>query len=220
MKTILLTMAALSGLSVAAPAAAQPWNSHRTQSAELQMRIDEGVRSGAISRRELRPLRDSLQQLVMLERQFGDQGISGREHAVLQQRSASLRQQIHMAQGTGNGHHNDDRRATWEDSYDREHRAGWEDRYLRDRDAAWTSRFGRDDRFGANARFDRPNRGDRFAGDVRVGQRTSMRMGALPEQFREEFRDDEDVYYRYDDRRIYQVDRRTDLIRGLIDIVN
>ena len=220
MKTMLLTMAALSGLSIAAPVAAQPWNSHRTQSAELQTRIDEGVRSGAISRRELRPLRESLQQLVMLERQFSDQGISGREHAVLQQRSASLRQQIHMAQGAGHGRHNDDRRATWEDSYDREHRAGWEDRYLRDRDAAWASRFGRDDRFGANARFDRPNRGDRFAGDVRVGQRTSMRMGAMPVQFREEFRDDEDVYYRYDDRRIYQVDRRTDLIIGLIDILN
>ncbi len=220
MKTILLTMAALSGLSVAAPAAAQPWNSHRTQSAELQTWIDEGVQSGAISRRELRPLRDSLQQLVMLERQFSDQGISGREHAVLQQRSASLRQQIHMAQGPGNGRHDDDRRTTWEDSYDREHRAGWEDRYLRDRDAAWASRFGRDDRFGANARFDRPNRGDRFAGDVRIGQRSSVRMGALPEQFHEEFRDDDDVYYRYDDRRIYQVDRRTDLILGLIDILN
>lgn len=220
MKTILLTMVALSGLSVAAPAAAQPWNSHRTQSAELQMRIDEGVRSGAITRRELQPLRHSLQQLVMLERQFGDRGISGREHAILQQHSAGLRQQINVAQREGHGRDHDDRRASWENSYDREHRAGWEDRYLRDRDAAWASRFGRDDRFGANARFDRPNRGDRFAGDVRVGQRGSARMGALPEQFREEFRDDADVYYRYDDSRIYQVDRRTDLIRGLIDILN
>jgi hypothetical protein len=69
-------------------------------------------------------------------------------------------------------------------------------------------------------RFDRANRGDRFAGDVRVGQAASMRMTELPEQYRARFADDERVYYRYDDHRIYQVDRRDGLVLGLLDMVD
>lgn len=219
MRTTFMTMAALAALSVAAPAAAQPWNGHRNHSGELQMQIDAGFRSGAISQNEATTLRASLRRLVQLERRFSPNGISGRENALLRQRSNALRQQINVAERSGAGRSDRDR-ASWDDRYDREHRADWENRYARDRDAAWESRDGRGDRFGSNARFDRPNRGDRFAGDARIGQHTSMRMGVLPAQYRDEFRDDEDVYYRYDDRRIYQIDRRTDLILRLLDVAN
>lgn len=191
MKTIFMTMAALSALSVAAPASAQPRHDHRTQSGELRMQIDAGVRTGAISRRELQPLQNSLRQLIGLERQFGINGISGREHATLRQRGALLRQQIAMAERSGHGR---DGRADWNDRND--------------------GKPG----FASNGRFDRPNRGDRFAGDVRVGQRASARMLALPERYRDEFRDGDDVYYRYDDRRIYQIDRRSHLIMALLDM--
>jgi hypothetical protein len=68
--------------------------------------------------------------------------------------------------------------------------------------------------------LNRPNRGDRFAGDARIGQRTTYRMAGMPQQYREQFRDDDQVYYRYDDRRIYQVDRRTNLIVGLLDMID
>ena len=192
MKTMYMTMTALSALAVAAPASAQRWDAHRTQSSELGIQIDAGVRTGTISRREMSPLRDSLRQLIRLERAFAaTNGISGREHATLQQRSATLRQQINMAERSGN------RRNVRSD---------------------WNDRDSRQDRFGTNLRFDGPNRGDRFAGDARVGQRISVRMLAVPEQYRNEYRDNDDVYYRYDDRRIYQVDRRTDMILGLRDM--
>lgn len=241
MKIAFLTMAALSALAVSAPAAAQPRSANHTNSDELQMRIDAGVANGAISQRELAPLRDGLRRLVSLERQFSRNGISGREHGTLQRAGSSLRQQIHFAERDGyrsnDAVYNGERRAEWELRYDREHRAEWEARYLRDRDAVWEGRFaarrsGGQDRFGSDwssdgrdrtryhEGFDRPNRGDRFAGDVRVGQRISHRMVNLPVQHRAHFVDDDQVYYRYDDDRIYRVDRRTDMIVAMLDILS
>ena len=276
MKTILMTMAALSALSVAAPATAQLRNGVRaTQSGELRMQIDAGVHTGAISRHELLPLQNSLSQLIALERQYSRNGISGREHAALQQRSALLRRQIAMAERNGHGRNG---RADWKDNHERQdsltsngrfeghdrgdrfagdvrigqpasrrmvalpaqYRAdyrdgddvyyGYDDRriYQVDRrtgiikamlDTDWNGGDDRRDRSASNARFDRPNRGDRFNGDVRVGQGTTLRMRALPQQYLAEFLDSGDVYYRYDDRRIYQIDRRTDLILGLLDVM-
>ena len=221
MKIIYLTTAAL---LAAAPAAAQPWQGQRTQSAALQIQIDAGVRSGSISQRELVPLRESLRLLAMRERQFSPGGISGRENAVLQQEGNSLRQQIAFASsqrgyGNGNGRYDTDQRAGWEARYDREHRAAWDERYMRDRDSAWEDRDGRDDRYGSNSRFELSSRGDRFAGDARVGQRATRRMVALPAQYRDEYRDNDEVYYRYDSDRIFEIDRSNGTILRLFDLI-
>ncbi|MFL6843668.1 MAG: hypothetical protein ACJ8ER_02165 [Allosphingosinicella sp.] len=232
MKTIFPTLTAFAVLAVAAPAAAQPWSDHGdgdhgTRSTELQMQIDAGVRSGSITRAELPPLRTGLLQLVRLERQYGVDGISGPEHAALQQRSNALRQQIDRAERTGTGGRYDsagrferEDRTSWEARYDRDHRTAWNERYDRERTAAWDGRFGADDRLGAGDRFDRPNRGDRFDGDVRIGQRYSSRMVALPAEYRVEYRDTDRFYYGFDSDRIYQVDRRTGLILGMFDLTN
>lgn len=229
MKIIFLTMAAAIG--VATPAVAQPWQGRgNQQSVELQTRIDAGVRSGAISQRELPALRDSLRQLNMLERQLGVGGLTGREHATLQQRGNALRQQIDFASGSrgGMGRFDNDDRASWEARYDSEHRAAWDERYANERRTAWES--GRqggmrsDNRFGVgvrgNDRFESSDRGDRFAGDVRIGQRASTRMVALPDQYRSEFRDSDQVYYRYDSERVYEIDRRSNLVVRLFDLVD
>ena len=224
MKIIYLTTAAL---LAAAPAAAQPWQGQRTQSAALQIQIEAGVRSGAISQRELVPLRESLRQLSMLERQYSPGGISGRENARLQQDGNALRQQIAFASSQrgnayGNNRYDTDQRAGWEARYDREHRASWEERYMRDRSAAWDDRDdrdGRDDRYGASSRFEVSSRGDRFAGDARIGQRATRRMVALPDQYRDEYRDSDEVYYRYDSDRIYEIDRGNGLIVRLFDLI-
>jgi hypothetical protein len=180
--------AAVAALAVAAPASAQRWNGRQAQSGELATQIDAGVSTGTISQREMTPLRNSLRQLIRLERAFATNGISSREHASLQQHGANLRRQIDLAGQSGFGRNRPDGRDL------------------------------REDRFGSKLRFDGPNRGDRFAGDARIGGRMSARMVALPEQYRGESRDDADVYYRYDDGRIYQVDRRTNLILGLSDM--
>src|SRR5688500_1529776 len=112
-----------------------------------------------------------------------------------------------------------DRRAGWEERYDREHRAAWDERYISERTAAWEASYGRGDRYGSNSRFESSTRGDRFAGDVRVGQRTSRRMIAVPDQYRDQYRDNAEVYYGFDTDRIFEVDRDSGLILRLFDLI-
>ena len=246
MKTMLLTMTALTGLAFAAPAAAEPWNGGRT--AELQQRIDAGIASGSISSNESGALRTSLRRLVTLEQRYSAGGFTGRENAVLRQRSADLRRDINGAERTDVRR---DRRAAAEDrrarraAADERRAAAAEDRRAdrlasearRDRrdaaeirrDAAADARSDRRDaidqrrdvdaRAAASARFAGVVPGDRFAGDARIGQPASLRMTAMPEAYRDQYRDGDDFYYRWDDKRIYQLDRRTNLIVGLFDTV-
>jgi len=248
MKTIFLTMAA--AICVATPAAAQPWQGRgNQQSVELQTQIDAGVRSGSISQRELPALRTSLRELSMLERQLSLGGLTGRENATLRQHGNELRQQIHFAsqtRGSGrfehggrfdtNGRFDSGDRAGWEARYDSEHRAAWDNRYMSDRNSAWESarqggvrsdnRFdmNRGDRFDmdnrGSSRFEASTRGARFAGDVGIGQRASRRMVEMPDQYRGEFRDSDRVYYRYDSERVYEIDRSTNLVVRLFDLVD
>src|SRR6185503_18779377 len=82
-----------------------------------------------------------------------------------------------------------DSRAAWEARYDRDHRAAWEARYMSDRSAQYDGAFSRDQSSGSNDRFAGPNRGDRFAGDVRVGQHFSSRMGPMPAEYRIDYQD-------------------------------
>ena len=222
MKTIFLTMTALAALAVAAPAAAQPWSGQRASTSNLQLQLDAGIRSGVISRREAIPLRSTLRELISLESQFSRNGFTGRENAALRQRSNMLSRQIRMAERTGPvarwADRDDDRRDGWRDRDD-DRRDGWKDRDNdgRDDNGRWGDRDDRDDRY-VDARFDRPNRGDRFSGDARVGHMAGMRMVALPEQFRDQFRDTDQVYYRFDNGRIYRINRTTNMILGLFDI--
>ena len=108
----------------------------------------------------------------------------------------------------------------------------WERRALRERSrtlnlditAAARSgqgRFNRDDRYSAGFEADDrrgSHRGDRFAGDARVGQHFSDRQVALPMQYRDRYRDSDAAYYRYDNDRVYQIDRVTGVILAMFDI--
>ncbi len=112
MKKLIMTMAALSVVSIAAPAAAQYRGGNLDNRIEhLQDRIQQGVQRGTISRGEAMPLRDRLRQLTRLERQFSRGGFSRNEQRVLQQRIQSLRQQIQYAERSGrhDRHDRDDR---------------------------------------------------------------------------------------------------------------
>ena len=217
MKTMFLTMTALAALSVAAPAAAQPWSGQNANTANLQTQLDAGISNGTISRREASSLRSSLRQLLSLERQFSRGGFTGSENATLRQRSNQLRRDIRTAERSGPS----GRSAGWQDRDD-DRRASWEDRDDDRRDGRdggdrW-GRDGRGDGYAMDPRFDRPNSGDRFAGDARVGHLAGMRMVALPDNFRGQFRDTEEVYHRFDNGRIYRINRRTNMILGLFDI--
>ncbi|HEX8379440.1 MAG TPA: hypothetical protein VF619_02685, partial [Allosphingosinicella sp.] len=133
-KTLLIALAATSAITVAAPASAQSGgyggngygaNSNvEMRSDQLQMRLQAGVRSGAITRAEAMPLREQLRQLTRLEAVYAQGGISGRERADLQHRINSLRQGIRMAERSGDSRYgrDDDRYDRDDDRYDRDDR--------------------------------------------------------------------------------------------------
>lgn len=204
MKTTYLTLAAVSALAVAAPVAAQSWkgdastpqswNGSRSNVSQLQMQIDTGIRRGAITRREATPLRDTLSQLVRMERRFSAGGFSRSESNTLQLRSASLNRLIDRAARNGN------RSAGW----DRDDGRDFADNDRRANDGK--------DHFAAN------DRGDRFSGDLRVGQHFATRPVALPMRYRDRYQDSNASYYSYSDNRIYQIDRATGRILAMFDI--
>ena len=190
MKPITMTMAAVAALSLAAPASAQ-WGHERTYSPRLQAQLDTGISRGTISRRESVALRADLGRLLRLEQRFSPDGISGREHAILMQRSAALAKDIRIASRSFN--RRGDQPMTWES---------------RERNGQWVP----------DARFAGLHPGDRYAGDVRIGQHATDRIMAMPVQYRGEYVDTDRFYYGYDNGRVYQIDRQSRMILALLDM--
>lgn len=204
MKKIYLTLAAASAFAVAAPALAQSWhgdrsmtqswNGGRSSTADLAAELDAGIQSGSISRRSAMRLRAQLRQISQLERQYSYGGFNGWERSDLRDRSRTLSLNIRSAQHLGYG------------------RPGRDDRY---------SELGQREDVRGDFHGDfQHDRGDRFAGDLRVGQHFSARQVALPMEYRERYKDSESSFYRYDDRRVYQIDRVSGLIMAMFDLAN
>ncbi|HEU5066775.1 MAG TPA: hypothetical protein VFT61_01135 [Sphingomicrobium sp.] len=208
MKMIYSLMAGVAALSLAAPASAQwvhepnysqtpntpsstQWGRSRTYSQQLRMQIDAGVSQGTISRRESFALREDLNRLVRLERRFSPNGISGREHAQLLQRSTALAEDIRIASRDHYGRHGDT--------------ASWESGTI---NGQWVP----------DARFAGLHPGDRFNGDARIGQHATARIVNLPAEYRGQYVDDARVYYGYDNGRVYQIDRQSQMILALLDL--
>jgi hypothetical protein len=239
-KIIFIVLAATTAMA-AAPASAQSVghgghtygaNSNiEVRADQLQMRLQAGIRSGAITRAEAMPLRDQLRQLTRLESLYARDGISGRERADLQHRINSIRQGIRMAERSGDSRYgrdddrygrDDDRYGRGADRYDRDDRYGrGDDRYDRGDD-----RYGRGD---VDRGYDRNDDGDyrqsdgrgvvgqimdRVTGNgaLRVGQRASANLGSVPYAYRGQYRDSDSVYYRSDSRNIYQIDAPTQTV--------
>ena len=211
MNKLIATMAAVSALAIAAPAVAQPGyggqqqNNYRGGNADanlsaridqLQMRLQAGIQSGSITRREAGPLRQQLRQLTQLERQYARNGISGQERGELQRRMRDVRQAIRRADG------ND--QARW-DRYDREDGYG--------RDGQWSGGYANE------GQYQQPRSGlggvieSVFGGGgLSVGQRASSGLYGLQGNYRDQYRDGNGAYYRTDGRQIYQIDARTQTV--------
>jgi Spy/CpxP family protein refolding chaperone len=99
MKRILLSLAALTAIS-AMPLAAQaaPWQSVNQRQANLERRIDQGVRSREITRNEAQRLRGDFRTLSRLETQYrrSGGGLSMQERRDLDQRFDRLSQRIYV----------------------------------------------------------------------------------------------------------------------------
>ena len=70
-----------------------------------------------------------------------------------------------------------------------------------------------------DARFAGLHPGDRFTGDARIGQHATARIISMPAQYRGDYVDTDQVYYGYDNGRVYQIDRQSQMILALLDIV-
>ncbi len=95
MKKLLAMAVAASALAVAAPASAQAWQSINQRQANLDSRIDAGVRDGSLSRAEATRLRGEFNTLVRLEARYrSSYGLSMSERADLDRRFDALSSQI------------------------------------------------------------------------------------------------------------------------------
>ncbi|WP_425999328.1 hypothetical protein [Caulobacter sp. DWR1-3-2b1] len=99
MKRLLLSLSALA-IASAAPLAAQaaPWQSVNQRQANLDRRIDQGVRSGQITRPEAQRLRGEFRSLNRLEVQYrrSGGGLSMQERRDLDLRFDRLSQPIYV----------------------------------------------------------------------------------------------------------------------------
>lgn len=230
MKRLLLSLA-ISAAAITGPAVAQaPDNRYQDRPGsyrdddggrgnissrieQLRERIEEGVRSGAISRREALSLRSSLRSLTELERRYSRNGLTNGELQDLQLRLRSLRQEVRQADDGARGRYDD---------WDRQ--GGRDDDRYDDRDGRRDDGRGydRDDsRYDdADDRYpEREQRGGlggvidgvlgRNPATLQVGQRAPTDLYGVPYEYRDQYRDTDQSYYRSDGRQIYQIDVRT-----------
>jgi hypothetical protein len=95
MKKFLAMAVAASALAVAAPASAQAWQSINQRQANLDQRIDAGVRSGDLTRNEAVRLRSEFRDLARLEARYrSSYGLSLAERRDLDRRFDLLSQRI------------------------------------------------------------------------------------------------------------------------------
>ena len=231
MKRVLYAMTAVSALAIAAPAAAQ-WQREfevRTDAefnqrfdARLDMienRLDDGVDAGSIDRTEARNMRAQLRTLTRLQREYSYNGLTQRERAELVRQLQTLRQEIRMADSERRGRGYSQRYGSYEDDdwFEDEYQGrggpydadgdGWDDRDC-DRDGDVDSGTCDARREGLGGFIDTIL----GTGGLRVGQRVTGELYAVPSQYRDRYRDDYRYYYRSDGRRIYQIDARTDVV--------
>lgn len=240
MNKILLSMAAVGALAAAAPAAAQYGYGSNVNSgigisnqiAQLDARLQAGIRAGVIDRTEARNLRAQLRQLTRLEGRYSYNGLTQAERADLRQRLRTVRQSIRVAD---NGRFDRDNRYSWDDRDDDvyvgrvdRNRDGWDDRDY-NRDGRIDSVYGQGGPYEPAYDVVCENRGgiggviDSVLGrencySLRVGSRATGNLYSVPSQYRYRYRDGGGVYYRSDGRAIYQIDARTNTVLRIYDM--
>jgi hypothetical protein len=218
MKKLLIAATALGALAVAAPSAAQTANQGnynygnvnaggaagvQNRIARLEARIEAGVQSGAIDRREARTLRQQLRDLTRLERQYSRNGLTQQERTTLQQRVRAFRDQLAMADGRGNGQYGSNNQGYTG-------QGGPYDAYCDEGDRGGLGGI-IDNIFGGGSG------GSECGTTLRVGQRVTGNLSAVPSNLRYRYRDGGGVYYRSDGRNIYQIDARTHTVLRIHD---
>jgi len=95
--TILLAGLGMAAATVPTVASAAPWTSISQRQANLSQRIDQGIRSGALDRREAYQLKSQLRDVVGLEYRYARSGgrIDLRERADLDRRFDAISRKVY-----------------------------------------------------------------------------------------------------------------------------
>jgi hypothetical protein len=186
---------------------------------QLDTRFQTGLQSGAISRQEAQSIRPQLRQLRQLERQYSANGLTQQERQDLQQRIRSVRQQLRVADGGANGQY-----ANWDndDGYYNQNQGN----YGNNQNQGY---------YGQGGPYEEVNEvcatrsglggilGNILGGGdncLSVGERATGNLGAVPYQYRDQFRDGGGYYYRYTNGRVVQIDARTQTVVRIYDVQN
>ena len=94
--TVLLAGLGMATAVVPSVASAAPWTSISQRQANLSQRIDQGIRSGALDRREAFQLKSQLRDVVGLEYRYARTGgrLDMRERADLDRRFDAISRQV------------------------------------------------------------------------------------------------------------------------------
>ena len=110
MRILLASMTAACALAIASPASAQTMNSYaggtaafENRVAQIEARINAGIRSGEIDATEAASLRADLRQLRRTYRIYARNGLTTTERSALQAQVRDLRQDLRLADGGGWG---------------------------------------------------------------------------------------------------------------------
>lgn len=167
----------------------------------LEARIDAAADSGAIGTREARRLRRQLDEIDALEARYAADGLSAGEQSDLQQRLRAVRREVRLAdRGAYDRYERSGEWAEYDDGY-----AGQGGPYEGD---GWVVAADVQPRSGVAGIFDTLL----GTGGPRVGQRVRGDLYAVPRDYREQFRDNDEVYFRSDGSRIYEIDADTDTV--------
>lgn len=93
-KMILAGLAAAIAVTTPMAASAAPWQNINQRQQQLDRKIDQGVRSGALNRNEAFRLRAEFRQIAQLEARYRVGGLSFRERADLDRRFDRLNAKI------------------------------------------------------------------------------------------------------------------------------
>lgn len=239
MKKFLLATAAVAALTTAVPASAQVGDllrqglasilgsggaSIEPQLRELNNRIQTAYQRGSISQSESSRLQDELRVIARLEQNYRQDGISRDERDDLQQRLRSVEVRIQQASYGDNrdGRYDnrdgryDNRDGRYDDRHDHNDPDDHDNGY--DRNGRWgdnDGRYGRDCPPG----LAKKNNGCLPPGQAKKrGDRYSNQYGGVPSGYGDRFRDTQQYIYRYNDGRIYQIDRYTNRIVRVITV--
>jgi len=234
MKSTLFALSALGALAVASPALAQNYgygsqgnndayynnyNSNRggwyddraeanvsmdSRIARLETRLNAGVRAGTIDRGEAMRLRAELRDLRRMSSRYGYGGINASERSDLMARLRGVRDDIAAAEGSSSYGYNNGYGAG---SYSR----GYDNGYGTSSNGYGSSNNGY---YGRGGPYEDA---DGYA-TLRVGERATGNLYAVPYELQGTYRDGYGYYYRSDGQAVYQIDSRTGTVMRVYPI--